>query len=321
MELPEQKIHFLGFLANTDSSILKVSLNHGFETRDMSLGESVGLVSTLETLPSEQAMRKLVIDFPCVCLGEEKCYLVSNSVSSNFQLDGKGKLFPKILATDAMEFERELVRGYLNPVLQLMRLFKEGNICMPFYYYFYNIDNNTKRVFMKKRGRLYVSAEQPKYTLEDGEIPDLQTFIQNTKLPFKESFLQLAFENFELSYEARNINLSFLSLMISLETLFNVDRQELRYRISRNIAVLLGKDKDDAKAIFDKVRGLYDKRSGLVHTGKSNIGREDLSRLRSYVRKSIKEVDKLGENKSDVLDMLNSCGFGKSPSTKNQPAQ
>ena len=50
--------------------------------------------------------------------------------------------------------------------------------------------------------------------------------------------------HFELSYQTHDMNLSLLSLMISLEILFHPGGQgELNCRISRNAAALLGKDR------------------------------------------------------------------------------
>jgi len=80
-------------------------------------------------------------------------------------------------------------------------------------------------------------------TLKDSEIPQLQEFIDNTNLPFKNKFLELAFENFELSYAVNNLNLQLLVLMNGMEALFNKGSNgEIIYKISRNASVLLGKD-------------------------------------------------------------------------------
>ena len=88
----------------------------------------------------------------------------------------------------------------------------------------------------------------------------------------------------------------------------------LNYRISRNAAVLLGKDKKDSKEIKRKVKELYSKRSAIVHAGKSNsMNKEDLLKLRHYVRESIKEFNKIGKSKDEVLDLLDSLGFGEMP--------
>lgn len=108
-----------------------------------------------------------------------------------------------------------------------------------------------------------------------------------------------------------------MSLIISLESLFNPGGQEAGYRVSRNAAVLLGKEKDEAKLIFSEIKDLYNKRSNIIHTGKSNIiNKEDLLKLRYYVREAIKEIVKTGKNKNELLEILNSSGFGERPWTK-----
>jgi hypothetical protein len=297
----------MGLLANTDSSILKANLNHGFKIEAISEDEGVNLVSTLEGLPYREIGNKLFFEFPCLNSSERKFYFISNSFES---IDESG-----IEMLNAVtEFENKFLRGYLDPTIRLMRLFKEGNICMPLIYYYF-IDNSIPRAFKISGTHLYISPE-PKYTLEHSEVSELDKFIRNTKLPSTESFLQLAFETFELSYQTHNINLSFLSLMISLEILFHPksDRRKISDRISRNAAVLLGKDKKDSNERYPKVKELYDKRSAIVHTGELNIiNTEDLLKLRHYVRESIKEINKIGKSKNELLDLLNSCGFGERP--------
>lgn len=303
----------MAILSNTDPSILNVKLDYGFKIHAIPQIKGFEIISALECLPpwqvSGMASRMLHFDFWSV--SDQKFYYIGNSFESYTETSDKGH--NPIFSSEASAFEKN-IKDYLEPVIRLMRLFKEGNICMPAYYY-YVIDNNIPRPLMALRKGFHVSQEL--YTLESSEISDLQLFIQNTKLPFKESFLQLAFENFETSYHIRNVNLSFLSLMISLETLFSPDVRELRYRVSRNSAVLLGKEKEDSEKIFSEVKDLYDKRSKIVHTGESNIiNNEDLLKLRHYVRESIKEVNKIGKSKDELLDILNSCGFGKRPCTK-----
>ena len=295
--MSKKKIYFMGLLANTDSSILKVNLDHGFKIETISENEGVNLVSTLEGLPRIEIGEKLFMEFPCLNSSERKFYFISNSFES---IDESGIEMLNAVA----EFENKFLHGYLDPTIRLMRLFKEGNICMPLIYYYF-IDNSIPRAFTVRGTHLYISPE-PEYTLEDSEVSELDKFIRNTKLPFTESFLQLAFETFELSYQTHDMNLSFLSLMISLEILFHPSGQgELNYRISRNAAVLLGKNKKDSKEIKGKVKELYSKRSAIVHAGKSNsMNKEDLLKLRHYVRESIKEINKIGKSKNELLDLL-----------------
>jgi len=98
--------------------------------------------------------------------------------------------------------------------------------------------------------------------------------------------------------------------MMCLETLFHPNKYgELTYRISRNTAVLLGRN---SKTIYSETRRLYDLRSKLIHTGKKNIVKdEELLLLRHYVRESIKETYRLGKGKDEMLEFLNSCGFDR----------
>ena len=68
MKIPKKKIHFIGLLANTDSSILKVDLDHGFKIEEMSDRECVSLISTLEGLPYRQTFSKLNMGFHVLIL-------------------------------------------------------------------------------------------------------------------------------------------------------------------------------------------------------------------------------------------------------------
>jgi len=311
--MPEKKLNFICPLANTDLSILKVSLDHGFKVESLPEKKGTSLISILEHVSPYEARKKFVLDIPCLNSSEKKYYFITNSVG-DVGTDKSGRWNASQASNLCAHFESKFVIGYLAPTIRLMRLFKEGNIYMPVFYFFYS-DNSIPKLFMSVRRvpSLYTpSYSDERYTLEDSEIPSLETFIQNTRLPFKQSFLELAFGNFELSYQTPNINLSFLSLMISLEVLFNPAHQELRYRVSRNTAVLLGKDRDDSGMIFSKIKELYDKRSAIVHKGKPSVVNEkELLELRHYVRESIKEINRIDKDKNELLDMLNACGFGE----------
>lgn len=310
--MPTKKTCFFGLLANTDSSILKVNLEHGFEIKEVSWAEGVNLIASLEKAPEMKVNSKLFRNFHS---SESKLFYISNSFESSIKTEGnETKYYPEI-----WEFENDYVNSYLKPVIRLMRLFKEGNILMPMVYYYF-MDNDIPKMHSLESTELFFlrGPFDQIYTLEDSETHELQKFIQNTKLPFND-FLQLAFENFELSYQIRNINLSFLSLMISLEALLSPGGSELTYKISRNAAVLLGKEKDESEVIFSEIKKLYKLRSKIVHGEKSNIiNTEVLLKLRHYIRESIKEINKVGKSKDELLDVLNSCGFGDKERLKNK---
>ena len=206
------KTKFLGVIANADSSILKVQLEHGFKIESLDLDNGLTLIANLEDLDRFEAMNKLGIN-SCINQAEQKIFFVTNSIE--YEPDKKQEMISK--------FNVELENDYLRRIFRLIRLFKMGNICVPFKYYFKDIE--PPRSFIRTDMILTVLNEP--FSLADSEIPDLQQFIKDTHLPFKDSYVQLAFENFELSYDTIILNLSFLALMISLEVLFNPGKDEV----------------------------------------------------------------------------------------------
>ena len=301
--MPKKEIHFRGFLTNTDASILQLSLSHGFKIRALSESEASDFIIAVEKVQQWKAVKIFFMRYPCLNSQEKQVYVINNSIEADIKT-GESRWFDIVA-----RFDNKFFHGYLNPTVRLMRLFKEGDLRMPLKYY-YTIKNGKPSPLMGSKSGRYVSREL--YHLESSELRDLHRFLRDTRIPFERAFLQLAFENFELSYEISNIGLSFLTLMISLETLLNPGERELRYRISRNTAVLLGNDREASRTIFTKIKKLYDMRSKVVHTGDSKIVKKDtLLNLRYYVRESIKKIYLMKKSKPDILDLLNSHGFGE----------
>lgn len=292
------KVQFLGLIANADSSILKLNLDHGFKIESLGQEEGLRLIASLGDFDTVEAMHKLSLNYSSFNTTERKIFFVSNSI----ECDTKTKY------QAVSDFDNSLLNDYLRNTFSLIRLFKEGNVCIPYHYYFHQ-DETTAKSFMSGGTILLVTREP--FSLKDSEISYLHDFLKNSKLPFKEPYLQLAFENFELSYQILHPNLSFLALMISLEVLFNPSDIEIRNRIARNVAVLLGKDVNESESIFAEIKKLYDKRSVLVHAGKLDITQNDVSILRRYIRESIKQINGLGKDKNGLLKTLNTLGFGQ----------
>ena len=122
---------------------------------------------------------------------------------------------------------------------------------MRFSCFYHTKDSEPAVFYISREGPL---ADSTKFGLGDTEIANAQSFLENNEIPFEKPQIQLAFETFELSYESHSLGLAFLSLMISLETLLNPSGHELRYRVSRNTAVLLGKNLENhiRQRIFDQ---------------------------------------------------------------------
>jgi len=302
MSSQEPGAYFKGLLANVDSSILQVNFNHGFKIEFFSEQEAAELLSQLEKTPvmTAAAAQKYFFNYQCLNTSEQRMYVISKSLENTSNED------LSTLSYESAKFGNVLVRGYLEPLFRSMRLFKEGDIRMPARFYHHAKMPGAIRI---EYGR-YVSREP--YHLESAEISILRSFTESIELPFKRDFLNLAFENFELSYEIPDTQLAFLVLMIGLETLLNPSQYEIQHRISRNTAVLLGENRANSKEIFNEVKKLYGKRSEIVHSGKKGIiGREDLLELRDYLRKGIIKINHMANEKNEITDLLDSHGFGE----------
>jgi hypothetical protein len=289
-------IHFLGFLANVDDSITELQLRDGFVIEKGSPSDVVPFLQVIDSSWGERARRDIWPD---------GCYRVVKLNVAELEATGRGGV-----AIDPVVCEKAHISGRAK--LRLLRLFKGGNVVLP-YSFLYHLDENGGGPAVFSPMREYPIADRTPFTLSLEEVPQAQSFIDSVSLPLPRP-LDLAFKSFESSYETYDIGLSFLSLMIAMEVVLNPSDHELRYRVSRNTGVLLGQDRKDGETIYREMKKLYDQRSGLVHMGDTSvIAREDVLRLRRYVRETIKEAMRSGTSKDALLDMLNSCGFGEKP--------
>lgn len=296
----KKEIQFMGFLSNVDSSILKLKLSNDYVIKSMTEQEGVKLVSNLDNIRPIEAVKKFS-DLKCLSHSEEKrIYYISNSCEADLKMDKEGRL------TEFPHFKH--FNEKIGAITSIMRLFKEGNIRSPKHYYIIQHNNLPKMIMGGEYGLPFSNFI---YHLDDSDILDLIKFINEIKLPFNLPYLQNAFEGYEESYNIIKMGLSFLTLMIALEVLFSPkNKQELTYRISRSIAVLLGKNLEDSKGIYKEIKELYDKRSKITHEGEyKSISQDDLLKLREYVRKSIKKIYELNKNKEVLLDLLHTKGF------------
>ncbi len=144
------------------------------------------------------------------------------------------------------------------------------------------------------------------------QIEATNKFIVNNKLPLTPDYLQTALEHWEEAHRSTQPHIEFFSLMVALETLFNVGAQDIRYRVSRSIAVLLGKTPEQAEYIFETVKEAYDVRSKLVHTGRAKgLEKVWLWGLRHLVQEAILRLNDLKMSKDEVSARLTRLGFGQ----------
>lgn len=303
------KLHFVGPLSNVDSSIqlLNKIIGNDFEIRKTNINNFVHFDKQTK---SPINLGEKLSENHC-CDSNLDVHYIHHSFE--FKVTEEKDVFLESYK-QIRKFEQGKFKAYLKEFMGLLKLFKEGNIEMSFekFYLEFSEQGNFKTI---------ASVESIHHTIRENfvisvnELLDLNEFILHTSLPFESDILDLAYQNYLHSYQIIIKNLQYLTLMNGLEVLFHPSNSsELRYRISRNLAVLIGKNEDDARDINSKMKKLYDKRSDIVHRGKADINDNDLLLARHYLRESIKKIYMLSLNmpidKATINTFLTSKGFG-----------
>lgn len=185
----------LWLLGNVDESILKLNdiLDHGFTVHEIDiLDEEIKILQKLERLQDNAGIfNRLEHDYNCKLY--KKVYCIKKTF--DVPVDELGMVrFDKI-----DEKDRGIIHDYVPSFVSKIRLFKEGNLCIPVSYTYFNengeIISHTKSTWLK-------SEFSSHFTLENSELQELKDFMQDLRIPFsfEKPFLQNAFELFEMSY-------------------------------------------------------------------------------------------------------------------------
>lgn len=169
---------------------------------------------------------------------------------------------------------------------------------------------STFPVFDKERRKTEIPVLGKTIT-KHGEIAPI---LQQKKM----RFLKNAMDYYSRSLQDALPEEKLIDLMISLESLFSKEVQELRLRISQRTAFFLGMGQESKlPEIFRDVYTLYDKRSKVVHGIEDvKIDNAEISRLTGYIRASIKLFLHIGMSKEKSLDLIDGAIFNEEKKKK-----
>lgn len=302
---------YLALLGNVDDSILGVNLGHGFSIEEMAMVDFANICE--DDFCIADVWPKLDHEWGCVpwesYYRPEFVYVIKKNLSDYPVFDGD----PSDIEAHKPFWDLEhkyhsKVSQYLDDKLRKLRLFKEGSIRVSIEFY-YSEDEGVHEMNSSIENTLF--CEHRPFSLSPAEIVSANEFLLSESKQKLPKYLDFALSNFEQSYHVPHIEFEFPSLMISLEALLNDGNTELRLRVARGCAVLLGEDKETSRAIFKLARELYDKRSVLVHTGdRTKVSKEDVLNMKDLVRRSVKRALELGLSKQDLSQLLMENGFG-----------
>lgn len=140
---------------------------------------------------------------------------------------------------------------------------------------------------------------------------DKLTFIEKLSMKRNISFLKNAIDYYYRSLGDNMKEEKLIDLMISLESLFSLERQELRLRYSLRTSLLLsiGQESNQSK-IFELIYDMYDLRSKVVHgTSEVKLNDKKIRDLEYYIGEAIKRFLYIDISKKNLLRLIDEAVY------------
>lgn len=196
------------------------------------------------------------------------------------------------------------VKVFADNLVQQLRLLKNGDV-------------GCKTIFqIAAEARYVVSrldsgseiAKTKKFKIEDGDEIVLQGMLQ---APFAVNELtKLALITFNNTYQILDAQSRYLNFMICLESIFNLDSNQIAHTISRHLAIILSENETEFHEIYKRMKQLYANRNKIIHgTGKVENLALDTEALQNFARMAINYCLKVEMSKKDFHEQLNARGY------------
>lgn len=166
------------------------------------------------------------------------------------------------------------------------------NIPLSFQFIIIKVFNENKEYLfsLKKYGTISF-WNRLDYKIEVDELNNNSRFYldYNAMKKINNNNFKRALEFYMDSFESEKISIRYILLFSSLESLFNLDSEDVTKKLKRYVAKILAEDNaEEYERIAEEINLLYDKRCKYVHGKNINcIAMNDEVLLRRYVRKVI----------------------------------
>ncbi|HJV21832.1 MAG TPA: hypothetical protein VJ570_03995 [Holophagaceae bacterium] len=311
-------MHFLAVLGNVNKSILKVDLGDGFQIEEWPRSKFVSFFELMHGSAEHDIQFKIDEDWGYS--HGRKTSPKSVFVVTKNAADYPEQNLPPLTPSWHKQFDKrfEYERRYfdlLDDKISKLRLSAPGSIkiCVQI---FYLEEGSSFELHSSREEGLH--CQNRTFKIRMSNLQTIQRLLARPPLYATQKYIRFALDNYNQAYRVAQEHLEFISLMLALEAIFNDGKQELRNKVSRGCAVLLGKSREESRQIFKAIKDLYDKRSVLVHTGDfSKIHETDIDHLHEYVRRSLARAVDLNLSKEIFSSLLLETGFGLGATLSN----
>lgn len=199
----------------------------------------------------------------------------------------------------------------IRPVVTAIRLFKLSNLGMAYPLSLNEAGGGIGNVIYDYHSMNHVDSVPP-FSLSEEEYGQIQAFYAEVSKPQTDHVKQMI-QLFHEAYRNRNSHIAFIMRVTILEMLID-GNAELVFRLSRSVAVLLGRDRAESQEIFEKCKKIYGARSKFLHDGKTDKITPEAELLTlDYARRVIANLICIREDIDKVRKTLDVSGFGENP--------
>ena len=303
--MPEYEYKFFAPVANAGGQFTSLRVPAPFRIERWKAAKIVSLWQRIERLPKWEIQWRV-----------HRNHVVPERATTGYVITGS------VLAQD--EISIHLHQKHLEPVarplehwIRCVRLITGGHIEFACIYWYLEREKHLDMV----------SAESPEIPTKNKQgkvnpssIGQCNEMLDLLSRPLKHEYIKLAWDHWDESFTAHQAHIEFLQIMMALEVLFNVGQHDIRYRIARSAAVLLGENREHAEFVYDTIREAYNLRSQLVHAGKAkDLNTINIWLLRELVRRAITDLIHLDTSKDQISLDLTKLGFGEKRKLTRRP--
>ena len=199
----------------------------------------------------------------------------------------------------------------IYPVITAIRLFKLSNFGMAYLLSLNEVGGGIGNVMYDYNSECRIKTVSS-FSLAEEEREKIQEFYELVSKQQAEHIQQMI-QLFHEAYRNRNHYIAFIMRVTILEMLID-GNAELSFRLSRSIAVLLGRSREESQEIFEKCKKIYSVRSTFLHDGKTDKITSEFQLLAlDYSRRVIANLICIGKDIKEVRKTLDVCGFGENP--------
>lgn len=156
--------------------------------------------------------------------------------------------------------------------------------------------------------KFYKKEKEPLFSVVKSEKKELVELFLKIKGALFADFLEIASRRFNLAYQRDKIEDRFIDYFVSLESLYStkVERGEVTHRISTRASKVLDKSLENRRTKRNRLKKLYNYRSGIVHGEKIKLTWENIEEVENIVRQSLKWFinRKTGTDHHKIIDEL-----------------